>query len=304
MLVILAAVAGTAAAGPMLTPVTDRNYTLDMWSSIPFGDSAALATGGANVARAVGSSGALDNPTASSISKATDDVWGVDYHIDYLNGSLSSDYGNAGIDYNALGVARPDQTSQQLTFGGALRVYNWGMAVSGTVRSMNLGTVDGATVFAESVLFKGSLAHFFEGPDIALGIGAQAAFFNMQTDCAGPECGNLFTVGGYGAQVGMTWVPHIENFRVGAVLSTGISNDNITGGSCSDPNNCEGYILPEKVTVPATVNAGIAYRFGPTPWNQHVPTRFRDEMSLTLEFDVLTNAPSRERVRPRRVRDP
>src|SRR5580704_2507460 len=304
VLVILAVAAGTAAAGPMLTPITDRNYTLDMWSTIPFGDSAALATGGANVARAVGSSGALDNPAASSISKATDDVWGVDYHIDYLNGSLSSDYGNTGIQYSQLQnltnpgqpVTNPDQTSQQLTLGAAVRVYNWGLAASVTARSMNLGSVtdtDGTkgSLYAESLLLKGSLAHFFEGPDIALGIGVQAAVLNMQIDCQTPECGNLFTVGGYGAQFGMTWIPHLESFRVGAVLSTGISNDNITGGSCTDPTNCEGYILPEKVTVPATVNAGIAYRFAPTPWNQHVPTRFRDEMSLTLEFDVLTNAP-------------
>jgi hypothetical protein len=287
----LVVLAGTAAAGPMLTPIVDRDYALDMWSSIPFGDSAAIATGGANVARAVGSSGALDNPAASAIRKATDDVWGVDYHIDYLNGSLSSDYGNAGIDYAGIGKSQPDQTSQQLTLGGALRVYNWGMALSATARSMNLGAAsDGGNIYAESVLFKGSLAHFFEGPDISIGIGVQAAVFNMQVDCEGPQCGDLFTVGGYGVQLGMTWIPHFQSFRVGAVLSDGISNDDIAGGSCTDPNSCEGYILPEKIAVPATVNAGIAYRFGPSPWNEQVPTAFRDEMSLTLEFDVLTNA--------------
>jgi hypothetical protein len=292
---VLVVLAGTAAAGPMLTPITDRNYALDVWSTIPFGDSAAIATGGANVARATGSSGALDNPAASSIRKATDDVWGLDYHIDYLNGSLSSDYGNAGLPYGQgqlSNIMQPSQTSQQLTLGGALRVYNWGLAASFTARSMNLGTAtDGGSIYAESLLFKGSLAHFFEGPDIAIGVGVQAAVFNMQVDCEGPQCGDLFTAGGYGAQLGVTWIPHFQSFRVGAVLSEGITNDDITGGSCMDPANCEGYILPEKIAVPATVNAGIAYRFGPTPWNEQVPTPFRDEMSLTLEFDVLTNAP-------------
>jgi hypothetical protein len=291
---VLVAIAGTAAAKPILTPIVNRDYALDMWSTIPFGDSAALAMGGANVARAVGSSGALDNPTASAIRKSTDDVWGLDYHIDYLNGSLSSDYGNAGIDYTEFNNGtKPDQTSQQLTLGGALRVYNVGAAISGTVRSMNLGAdpASGGDVFAETALVKASLAAFIDGPDIAIGIGAQGAYFNMQTDCAGPSCGNLFTVSGWGAQLGMTWVPHMQSFRLGGVLSTGITGSDVTGGSCTDPMSCDGYILPDKVVVPAAASAGIAYRFAPSEWNQQTPGAFRDEQSLTVELDVLTSAP-------------
>ena len=294
----LAALSRTAAASPTLTPITNRDYAIDMWSSIPFGDSAALGMGGANVARAYGSSGALDNPAAPSIRRSTDnDTWGIDYHLDYLNGSLSSDYNNAGIDYPALGIVQPDTHSQQLTIGGALRVYNWGIALSATARSMLINGAaaqpGGGTseLYAETLLFKGSLAHFFEGPDIAIGIAAQAAVFNMQTDCAGPECGNLFTVGGWGAQVGATWLPHLQSFRVAGVLSTGITGSDVTGGSCTDPTHCDGFILPEKVVTPATATAGIAYRFAPTPWNQQTPTPFRDEMSLTLAFDAVTTAP-------------
>ena len=290
----VAAAAGTAAAGPTLTPITNRDYAIDMYSSIPFGDSAALAMGGANVARASGSSGALDNPAASAIRKSTDDVWGVDYHIDYLNGSLSSDYGNSGIDYAAMGLDNPDTKSQQLTLGGALRVYNWGAAISATVRSMRITDTEaaaGGELYAETLLLKGSLAHFFEGPDIALGIGGQVAVFNLQTDCAGPQCGTLFTVSGTGAQLGATWLPHMQSFRFGGVFSTGITGSDVSGGSCMDPNNCDGFILPDKVVVPATVTAGFAYRFAPTEWNQQTAGAFRDEMSFTLAFDAVMTAP-------------
>jgi hypothetical protein len=158
---------------------------------------------------------------------------------------------------------------------------------------MNLGAdpTSGGDVFAETALLKASLATFIEGPDIAIGIGAQGAYFNMQTDCAGPQCGNLFTVSGWGAQVGATWIPHMQSFRIGGVLSTGITGSDVTGGACTDPMNCDGYILPEKVVVPASANAGIAYRFAPSEWNQQTPGAFRDEQSLTVELDVLTSAP-------------
>ena len=289
---IFIGIGGVAVAGPTLTPITNNDFALDMWSSIPFGEADSLAMGGANVARASGSSGALDNPAASAIRKSTDDEWGFDYHLDYTNGSLSSDYGNAGIDYGSLGVKQPDQTSQQLTLGGALRIYNWGAAISATARSMNLGqnAEETGNVFAESLTLKGSTAVFIPGPDIAIGIGAQLAVFNMQLDCAGPQCGDLFTVSGWGAQVGVTWIPHLQSFRLAGVLSTGITGDNV-GGSCMDPTNCQGFMLPDRVVVPATVTAGFAYRFAPTDWNQQTSGSFRDEQSLTLAFDVVTNAP-------------
>ncbi|HEX4451105.1 MAG TPA: hypothetical protein VH143_09560, partial [Kofleriaceae bacterium] len=199
---------------------------------------------------------------------------------------------NAGINYGSLGVKQPDQTSQELTLGGALRIYNWGAAISATARSMNLGqnAEETGNVFAESLTLKGSTAVFIPGPDIAIGIGAQLAVFNMQLDCTGPQCGDLFTVSGWGAQVGVTWIPHLQSFRLAGVLSTGITGDNV-GGSCMDPTNCQGFMLPDRVAVPATITAGIAYRFAPTDWNQQTSGSFRDEQSLTLAFDVVTNAP-------------
>jgi hypothetical protein len=295
-LVVAAGLAGTAAADPTLTPITNRDYALDMWSSIPFGDATAVSMGGANVAKAYGSSGSLDNPAAAAISKATDDVWGFDYHIDYTNGSLSTDYGNAGINYGALGVTQPDTRTQQLTLGGSLRVYDWGAAISGTVRSMRISDAaqpggGDSQVYAETLLLKGALAHFFAGPDVSFGAAAQLAVFNLQTDCAGPQCGTLFTVAGWGAQAGLTWLPHMQSFRLAAVLSTGITGNDVTGGTCTDPNNCDGFILPETVVVPATATLGWAYRFGPTEWNKHVEGSFRDEMALTVALDAVVTAP-------------
>ena len=43
-----------------------------------------------------------------------------------------------------------------------------------------------------------------------------------------------------------------------------------------DPNNCAGYILPDRVQFPWSAGAGVAWRFGSTPWNRRVATDFRN----------------------------
>ena len=64
----------------------------------------------------------------------------------------------------------------------------------------------------------------------------------------------------------------------------------IDGAGC-DPNNCFGYILPERVVFPWTAGAGVAYRFSGTPWNQTVASDFRDEKSTILAADVILTGP-------------
>jgi hypothetical protein len=58
-----------------------------------------------------------------------------------------------------------------------------------------------------------------------------------------------------------------------------------------DPNNCAGYILPQQVEFPWTAGAGVAWRFGPTPWNHRVSADFLDESSTILAADVILDGP-------------
>jgi hypothetical protein len=75
---------------------------------------------------------------------------------------------------------------------------------------------------------------------------------------------------------------------LGASLSFPLSGTQPDVSGC-DPNDCEGLILPEGIQVPAQLGLGVAYRFGPTAWNQQVDTRWRDEKALTLAADLLVS---------------
>jgi hypothetical protein len=57
--------------------------------------------------------------------------------------------------------------------------------------------------------------------------------------------------------------------------------------------DCQGYILPNEVDAPSRLVGGVAYRLGPTPWNQQLAGPFRDERAVTLAADlVLTGSTS------------
>src|SRR5579862_4734742 len=114
---------GVASADP-LPPITNRNYAIDLYQGVPLGNSATIAMGGATAANAIGTSGTLVNPSAPAVRETTDrDWWSWDYHLDYLNGSLSSDYDNSGIPHAAGGTSA-------ITAGLGGRIHDWAAAIT------------------------------------------------------------------------------------------------------------------------------------------------------------------------------
>jgi hypothetical protein len=86
------------------------------------------------------------------------------------------------------------------------------------------------------------------------------------------------------------WRPKEQPFRVGLSASLPVVGEKPTTQGC-DPNDCDGFILPDRVVVPWQLSAGVAWRFGPTLWNRPVDTRWRDERAVTLALDfVFTGA--------------
>jgi hypothetical protein len=126
---------------------------------------------------------------------------------------------------------------------------------------------------------------------MAFGLALQVAQLDIRTAaCAATGCPSLFAINGTGLEAGATWIPSMQSFRVGASGTTKIIGGNVTATNC-DPNNCDGYILPEAVRVPWRVAIGGAYRLAGTEWNQLVKQHWRDERALTVVADfVLTGA--------------
>src|SRR4026208_2427224 len=112
-----------AAADPETKPITDSNYSIELYDGVALGNTAMGGMGGATVALAIGTSGTLFNPSASAVKPTTDtDTWSWDYHLDYLNGSLSTDYDKNGF-------ASANAGTSVLTLGFGLRFGEWAGAI-------------------------------------------------------------------------------------------------------------------------------------------------------------------------------
>lgn len=286
----LICIASPAVADPVLTPITDRNYAIDLYDGVPFGNSAVVAMGGAATADAIGSSGTLINPSASAVRPTTDlGTWSWDYHFDYLNGTLSSDYANTGLATTTGG-------SQELTGGLALRIHDYAIAVTAIEQLVDLGTIDmpvpDTSLRASTLHGKLALAKWQPSLDMAFGVALSLAQFGLQPECGG--CAALFTISGLGLEAGAQWLPRGESFRLGAAVATPIAGGNVVNQSCSDLSNCDGFILPDRVVSAWRMSAGGAYRFGDTAWNQPVVTTFRDEQAVTVTADLVVTGPSND----------
>jgi hypothetical protein len=262
-------------------PVVDRNYAIELYDGVALGNAATIAMGGTSVAYGTGSWGTLQNPSASVVKATTEHgTWSWDYHIDYLNSSLSTDYDNNGI----VAAAGGDTTA--FTFGLSIREADW--AIAGTV-STEQSRIDGAMttngddLYSSTTRAQLALAHWIPEAQVAVGGGIVVARFDLTPN--DPSADPLFAISGTGIEAGLNWIPQLQSIRLGGSVTTGIDGGKVETTTC-DPNDCQGYILPNKVVAPWRARVGAAYRIAPSAWNQIVPTDFRDEEALILAADV------------------
>jgi hypothetical protein len=276
-------VATRAAAEP---PITSRDYAIDLYEGTAIGDARMVGMGGTGLALIPGSAGTLMNASAPAVRLSTDnDHWTWDWHLDYLNGQLSSDYDNNGV------VLDKSSGAQLLTIGGGVRVGRWAVVATGTVQSVPLDTMD--RLVAQNVRGRFALARWFPGIDTSIGIGLQTIAFRIVDDAADTT---LFDINGGGLFAGATWIPALENFRLATVVESPIVGGNVTASEC-DPTACvigdSTYILPNQVESSARFGAGGAYRWAETAWNQQVKAHYRDERSVTAAADVWVTGASK-----------
>jgi hypothetical protein len=274
---ILALLIACGLAGPAradFPPITDRAYAIDLYDGVAIGNGAMVSMGGAGAANIIGTAGVLLNPSAIGVRSTTDlDPWSVDYHIDFLTGTYSSDYDNNGEDASG-GVSF-------LTLGLGGRYHDWALAFTGIGQVAPVAGSSGLT--AQAARARITLAHWIPDLDLAVGGGVQIATFELN-----PQMGpSLFSISGTGLIAGATWLPRGESFRLAAALESPIDGGEVEG-DC-DPNNCNGYILPERVRAPWRLVAGGAIRRADSAWNQLVAGPFRDEKSLTLAADIVVS---------------
>jgi len=286
VILVLCAAAKIAAAEPPTSPIVDSNYSIELYDGVAYGNAAVVGMGGASVGLAIGTSGTLFNPSAPAVKPTTDtDYWSWDYHLDAIAGS-STDYDNNGFKssyaQNVVGTAG---------IGG--RYGEWAAAITGTWQNRPIMASDGMTKVLEASVyrFQFAVARWVQRLDTAIGVSLSTGIFGLDGDCdVDGECPHrLFTVSGGGFELGATWVPRDQNFRIGAAASSPIKGGKVE--DC-DPADCVGWILPESIVSAPRLSAGFAYRFSDSIWNQLVGGYFRDETSVTIASDVVITGPA------------
>jgi hypothetical protein len=268
------------ASAQSFPPITSRDWAVDLYDGVALGSNRVIAMGGASVAVAEGSAGALSNPSASSVRASTDNDWFAwDFHLDAASGTFSTDYDNNGfLDGN--------RGNRAFTAGLALSFGKWGASIVGTTWTTPMEGL-GASVSITANVQRAELAVARTIPQIDVVIGAALRNGSFYVDQGEQK---LFGIESNTAVLGATWMPRFQNFRIGSSFAFGSTDNRVTGGSC-DPNNCQGYILPDRISVPSRIAVGGSYRFAATLWGTKVPSKFRDERSLLLTSEIaITSA--------------
>lgn len=189
----------------------------------------------------------------------------------YLNAGLQLQFGQLGItamgDFLSYEVTSPSQGTSSL--------------------SLTLGKIHAAAAYA-------LLDH-----QLVLGAGARIVLFDLGGSVGQ---GSLLQMAGVGPEVGAIVKPNGTPFRVGATLRSPVSAGNISAGhTVVDPStgvsSAGGFIVPDRITQPWELEAGIAWQFGSRPLNPPWIEPEKDERELARRIAENRAARAAERNR-------
>jgi hypothetical protein len=278
LLLILALPGFARAAGP----ITDRNYAIDAHRGAAIADYRVMGMGGVSLATAEGALGLLSNPAAAASRPATASGW---FYWDFLFDAYTP---SIGVDFDNNGTLQDQfNTKSGALNAGLLGMFGaWGVAASVTAELRGLTISGGTEANLSAAIWRLTLARSFADGEWVAGASLVAGGFDLRLPSSSLD---LVAAADWTIEAGGLWQPRDQNWRVGVSFRPTMQA-RIAPTAC-DPNNCLGYILPERTEFPWTAGAGLAMRFGPTPWNRHLQDDFRDEKSTIVAADVLVSGP-------------
>jgi hypothetical protein len=255
--------------------VTDRDYALDIYQGPVLNSARTLGMGGASIGAGEWAAGMSANAAAPAVRHTTsNDKWDWDWNLDAMNPDVRSS------DFDNNGVASPTVQSAQVATGALVGNYRqWALGYSYSFQRYSVTVPDG-TRTAQFQVGKLALARSLLDSRLTVGLGANSG----DVDIAGAK------ISGGSLAAGALLRPAGRSLRVGISGGLPIIGGKVDAAAC-DPLNCAGYILPGQIRVPWEVGIGFAWRWAPTPWNQQVFSRWRDERAVIVAADLLVTGP-------------
>ncbi len=277
LLVVVILLPAGARAQFSFPPITNRNFNIDLFEQPALGSPRLIAMSGAIDAIAEGAAGLYVNPASAAVRPET--------RIDKFgwNVSFNTYVAANGQDSNNNGQVVTSVHRSLLSSAGLLLQYGrWGLSVDGGYTAHEIAAEAGGGLGVRSLIGHIGLARTFLDQSISLGLGARVGGPNVYTLDASSQ--TLFTRIGASPDGGVVWLPKGRDFRLAA--SGGLPFNTSPIQFHCDPNDCDGYILPNDAIVPWDATVGGAWRFGPTPWNERIDADYRDERQLTVALEL------------------
>ena len=262
-------------------PITDRDFALDLYNGSALGSLQMVGMGGAAAAVVRGSAGMAINPASIGVRAATSvGTWDWDVHADWLNPGIGTDRDNNGIEDDQSEDIR---LSPLVYLGGALQINEWAFGAALTTSTVTT-VIDGSELDQNATQAQLQVAGSLWREQVVAGAGIRVGSFSVE-DASEAE---LFSITATSLEAGGIWKPEKRDVRVGASVSFPASDTNTVVAPGCDPQDCNGLIVPERLEVPWSVVAGVAYRLADEPWNRKVAgKKWLDERYLLLAADVL-----------------
>jgi hypothetical protein len=286
--IVLVLAGGHRAAHAQYAMPTDRDFALDLWNGNATGGVRVIGMGGTGVALAEGSVGTLSNAASPAVRRTTrSGTFAWDFHIDGQSATAAKDFDNNGL-------SDTDASASQLaTVGIVIQYRRWGFGVVATTTSTQIVEDDGDPATQDGVLEpQGSIGKlavarsFGDGEDHTFGAALRFGSLSMVRPRPGLDDFVLFNIAGPTLEGGYIWRPANGDLRVGGNGALPITRTDVTVTDCN-PLSCEGYVLPETVKAAWQLAGGVAYRFGPTPWNIKYKEQYRDELAAVVAADLV-----------------
>jgi hypothetical protein len=279
-LLLLLAAATTAVAQPY-PPVTDRDFALDLYQGAVLGSVRIVGMGGAHIAASEGVAGIAGNPASAGVRATTSTGnWDWDWNIDGFKPVLGDDYDNNGMPTTGI------EGTEVGVFGLGVYYRQFALALSAGAQEVAIEQSGGAVFFETALVLHLVAAATVLDDQLTIGAGARIGGFGLSRG-SGADATDLISLIGAGPEAGVTWRPRDGNLRLGASGAVAITSESVSSGRCTDPLDCDGFIIPGRAVTPWQIGLGAAWRRAPTTWNRRVPARWRDERSLLVAADVL-----------------
>lgn len=235
-------------------PITERNFTLDLYQGPIITNSRILGLAGAFTAVAEGTAGMGFNP-ASVAHRAyySADWWDYDYDLDLLVPGI---FNPSGVDFWNVGE-RTSSAFVAFAIGGHLQFNEFGVGLFINGQTVGVAAADAGQSQSSfrAIISRLVLGYGFWDHQIIVGASLKTGVIDIKhTDDEEP----LYESPSIGGNFGILYLPRHLPFRIGVTLDTPMAV--LDPGECTDPA-CEDLILPTGVSSPWSLNLGAAWYF-------------------------------------------